>query len=341
MPKPLTEARAALRHSLAAALPQGGEAAVCFSGGLDSTVLLHLARAAAPAGVALRAIHVNHGLQPEADAWAARCRATASAWDIPCEVARAKVAARPAASLENRARQARLRIWRRQSCPVLLMAHHADDQAETVLLRALRGSGPHGLAAMRPSAPLPGGSQLLLRPLLACARRELEEYALAAGLDGVADPANRDLRHNRNWLRHELLPALEQRFPGAGAALRRSAELARESGALLDELAAADDETCRSGPARYSRAALRRLGWQRAKNWLRWSIVRAGRQPPQAAHLEEAARQLCSASAGFGQRFGPLELQGTGRHVSWRPAAAGPIGRIAVTRSKKQSKQES
>lgn len=338
MPKRVTEARAALRRSLAAALPQGGAAAVCFSGGLDSTVLLHLARTAAPAGVALRAIHVNHGLRPEADAWAERCRAIARAWDVPCEVARAKVAVRPAASLENRARQARLRVWRRQACEVLLMAHHADDQAETVLLRALRGSGTHGLAAMQASAPLPGGRQRLLRPLLACARRDLEDYAAAAGIRGIADPANRDLRHNRNWLRHELLPALEERFPGAGAALRRSADLARESGALLDQLADEDDRLCRSGPARYSRAALRRLGWERVKNWLRRRIVRAGRQPPKAAHLEEAARQLCSASAGFDQRFGPLELRGTGRYVRWQEAAAGPVGRIAVTSSEKQSK---
>ena len=337
MPTKVAEARVRLRRSLAG-LPAGSAACVCFSGGLDSTVLLHLAAAVAPRKLRLYALHVNHGLQQQANAWAKRCGEVAAAWQVPFEVARAKVAARPAASLENRARQARLRIWRKQDCAALLMAHHADDQAETVLLRALRGSGPRGLAAMRFRARVPGGDQLLLRPLLACRRAELRDYAQEQGLDGIADPANADLRHNRNWLRHELLPVLEERFPGARQALRQCAAAAAEGSELLDQLADEDDRLCRGTDQRYSRAALRRLGSPRLKNWLRRRIAAAGMQPPPAGHLEEAARQLRAASEGFAQRFGTLELRGTQRYVSWRPAPARAIGRIASASGPQQSK---
>ena len=205
---------------------------VGFSGGLDSTALLH--RLAAEAAHRVRAVHVHHGLQPAADAWAEHCRQQALRLGIPLDVRHVEVARDSGAGLEAAARQARYAALMAALAPgdVLVTAHHLDDQAETFLLRALRASGPEGLGAMRPLRRLGHGWHW--RPLLWTARETLHAYAHAHALEWVEDPSNASADPDRNYLRLHVLPVLGGRWPHAGQALARSASLCAQADALLE-----------------------------------------------------------------------------------------------------------
>ena len=213
---------------------------VAFSGGLDSAVLLHLlarlreAQALPP----LSAIHIHHGLQAVADSWVELCRAQCRALNIPLQVRHVRVV--PGASLERAAREARYAAFAEvlAAGEVLLTAQHQDDQAETLLLRLLRGAGVRGLAAMPASRPLRGG--YLVRPLLGVARVELEAWSRREQLAWVEDPSNLDTQLARNFLRHEILPRLTRHWPAASAVLARDAEQLAEADDLLGELAELD-----------------------------------------------------------------------------------------------------
>ena len=221
---------------------------VAFSGGLDSSVLLHLLaelarREAVPA---LSAIHVQHGLQPVAAAWPEHCRQFCAALGIPLQVVAVQVAAQ--ASVEQAARQARYAAFAEHLQPdaVLFSAQHRDDQAETLLFRLLRGAGVRGLAAMPGQRPLGRGT--LLRPLLDCSRAELQGYAEAHGLSWIEDPSNADTRFSRNFLRQRVMPLLAERWPQASVALARSAAHLSEAEQLLGELARMDLQAARGEP---------------------------------------------------------------------------------------------
>ncbi|MBD1598042.1 tRNA lysidine(34) synthetase TilS [Pseudomonas typographi] len=213
---------------------------IALSGGLDSTVLLHLLAALAKEhGLPpLRAIHVHHGLQPAADAWPGHCQRVCDAYGVPLEVLKVEVPAH--ASPEQAARRARhcALAQRLEPGEVLLLAHHRDDQAETVLYRLLRGAGVHGLAAM--PACRRAGAGWLVRPLLAVGRATLQAYASNQRLHWVEDPSNARSEADRNYLRHQVLPALQARWPHAPASLARAAGHCAEAQALLGDLAAAD-----------------------------------------------------------------------------------------------------
>src|SRR5690606_9127416 len=206
---------------------------VGYSGGLDSTVLLHLL-ARDPAHGSPRAIHVHHGLQPAADAWADHCQRTCAALGIGLAVVRVEVARGTGEGLEAAARRARMDAFARalEDGGVLALAHHQDDQAETFLLRALRASGSEGLGAMRPWRRF--GRGWLWRPLLDLPRQALVDYARDHGLDWIEDPSNASDVHDRNYLRRRVLPLLRARWPRADAALARAAALQRETTDLLD-----------------------------------------------------------------------------------------------------------
>lgn len=213
---------------------------VGFSGGLDSTVLLHLlAKHPESHANGLRAIHVHHGLHPEADAWAAHCEAFCASLDVPLTVVRVDVADNGGGP-EASARAARHAAFERElrDGEILVPAHHRDDQAETFLLRALRGSGPDGLGAMRPWRAF--GRGWLWRPLLAHSREALREHADAHGLRWIEDPSNADERFDRNFLRQRVMPVLRERWPQADASFAASARI---SAALSDAFAAIDDAT--------------------------------------------------------------------------------------------------
>ena len=213
---------------------------IAFSGGLDSTVLLHLLASLTNTQTlpALSAIHVHHGLQAAADAWPGHCRSVCEALGVPLEVVNVQV--RPGASVERAAREARYGafIAALRDNEVLLTAQHRDDQAETLLFRLLRGAGVRGLSAMPRQRPLGAGH--LLRPLLDVSRAELEAYARQHGLSWIEDPSNDDHRYARNYLRQRVFPVLTEQWPQASSTLARSAAHLSEAQGLLDDLARID-----------------------------------------------------------------------------------------------------
>ena len=198
----------ALRPWLAGRAP--GQLFVAFSGGVDSTALLHALRAVP----GLRALHVDHGLHPDSGQWAAECAAQAARLKVPCECHRVQLAA--TGNRAAAARAARYDLWRQRLRPGdgLALAHHADDQAETRLWQLLTGRTPGGMPATR---PLRAGR--LLRPLLGVRRRDILAYARQAGLCWREDPANADLRRARSYIRHRVLPVIEAHFEDAVASL--------------------------------------------------------------------------------------------------------------------------
>ncbi|NQD73248.1 tRNA lysidine(34) synthetase TilS [Pseudomonas sp. CM27] len=213
---------------------------IAFSGGLDSTVLLHLLahHGRSHATPPLRALHIHHGLQPAADAWPAHCQAICDSLGIVLQVIHVQVS--PGASLEQAARNARYAAFKQVLGPgdILFTGQHRDDQAETLLFRLLRGAGLRGLSAMPGQRPL--GQGTLVRPLLAIPRQQLHDYALTHGLRWIEDPSNSDTAFARNYLRGEVFPVLQQRWPQAGQNLARCAEHLGEALGLLDEVASSD-----------------------------------------------------------------------------------------------------
>lgn len=244
---------------------------VGFSGGLDSTVLLH-ALSHMPEHPPLLAVHIHHGISVNADAWARHCQQKAADWGV--ELALVKVTVdRQQASLEDAARRARYRVFDEllQAGDGLLLGHHQDDQAETLLLRLMRGAGPRGLGAMAPLRTQ--GQGLLLRPLLTLSRALLEAYAHEQQLTWVDDDSNTDEGFDRNFIRSQISPLLARRWPGFAAGWARSAQLCREQDALLQELATADldglDVRFTRGGLSLDLAGLRALSRARRHNVLR------------------------------------------------------------------------
>ncbi|MHC8315893.1 tRNA lysidine(34) synthetase TilS [Pseudomonas sp. LB3P31] len=219
---------------------------IAFSGGLDSTVLLHLLvhLAKTQSLPALRAIHIHHGLQAAADAWPQHCQSVCDALGVPLQVIRVQV--QPGASLERAARDARYSAFTEatQANELLLTAQHRDDQAETLLFRLMRGAGVRGLAGMPRERVL--GQGHLVRPLLDVTRAELEAYASEHRLSWIEDPSNQDRQFSRNYLRHQVIPAMTERWPQALATMARSAAHLGEAQGLLDELAQIDLASARA-----------------------------------------------------------------------------------------------
>jgi len=213
---------------------------LALSGGLDSMVLLHLlAGLRQKAGFCLTVAHVHHGLQAQADDWAAFCQAQAATLQVDFQLCRVQLAD-PARNIEQQARTLRYQALAGLLTPdtVLMTAHHADDQLETVLLALKRGSGLQGLAAIAAQKPFAGTQ--LLRPLLSFSRRELEQYAAVQQLAFVTDPSNQDDSFDRNFLRQHVLPLLQQRFPAISQTTARSCHLLQQSLAYQQQQLATD-----------------------------------------------------------------------------------------------------
>ena len=270
---------------------------VAFSGGLDSTVLLHaMAGLRDRVSVPLGAVHVHHGLQAEADAWVGHCRDVCAGLEVPLTVLH--VDARPGRgdSPEAVARLARYRALGKwlDTGHCLLTAQHRDDQAETLLLQLLRGAGMHGLAAMPGSAQL--GRGVHRRPLLPFTRRDLQDYAQDMGLRWIEDPSNAEPGPDRNYLRHTVMPLLHARWPALSASLTRSAAHAAEAAGLLDALAQTDRQTAAGSRAEtLSVAALRALLPARQRNLLRWWMKQQAGHPPSAAVLAHVQRDVLAS----------------------------------------------
>ena len=287
---------------------------IALSGGLDSRVLLHLAIAASrQGGWPMDALHVDHGLQEGSAAWAAFCGELCEQAGIALQVHRAKLEPTAGQSLEAVARAARYAFFRQelQTGDVLLLAQHADDQAETVLLQLLRGAGPRGLAAMPAVASL--GQGQMLRPLLGVSREDLQAYAEEAGLSWVDDPSNADRRFDRNYLRHEIMPALKARFPATLQTLSRSAGHCAEAAQLLDELASMDFKAASvSGGLDWLR--VQQLSTPRQRNLLRYFFREKGLLCPDARQLSgvlhDFSRAATSAQPKFVSQDACLSLSG-------------------------------
>jgi tRNA(Ile)-lysidine synthase len=277
--------------------------AIAYSGGLDSSALLHLAQAwAAGQGVTLYAFHVHHGISPNADDWLAHCAARCAETGVQFEARRIDLTEARRNGTEEAARIARYTalgaLCREHDVPLLLTAHHQDDQAETVLLQLLRGSGVAGLSGMDVANAAPdllGHPTLIMgRPLLGVSRERLAALVAADALPYVDDESNADTRYARNALRHEVMPAIAALFPGFAQRFARSAQHAQSAQRLLVDLAAQDLAGCLDGDC-ISIPQLKLLSDERLDNVLRYWFGTRGMRMPSTAWLAEMRHQLLDA----------------------------------------------
>lgn len=271
---------------------------LALSGGLDSVVLLHLlVQAKSIIPFELHAMHVHHGLSPNADAWADFCATQCQQLNVPFQIAHVHVAKNPdyknsEQGIEAEARQ--LRYDALFSCTAsgktpdfVVTAHHQDDQAETLLLQLCRGAGVKGLSSMAAVDK----SRRLLRPLLNVSRQALHDYALQHQFVWCDDESNDNTQYDRNFVRHDVMPVLESRFTGVKAVLARTALHMAEANELLEEMAAQDAENMLSANS-LCLVRLAQLRLPRAKNVLRWWFAQNGLAMPTADYLHEIIEQL-------------------------------------------------
>lgn len=278
--------------------------AIAYSGGLDSSVLLQLATLARPTystQIELYAFHVHHGISPHADAWLAHCAATCAKLSVHFASRQITLRYGQGEGIEQAAREQRYaalgEMCREYHVGHLLTAHHLDDQAETVLLQMLRGSGVAGLVAMATHNTAPsllGDAQtMLMRPLLAVSRAQLQAYVDAKQMPHIEDESNNDPRFTRNALRLGVMPQLAQAFPGFQVRLARTSEHARAAQSLLEEIAQQDLKQCKVDE-QLAIAPLLKLRSERRDNLFRYWLAQHGKRMPATAWLREMWQQLAS-----------------------------------------------
>ena len=287
-----------LLERIAAALrpvvPDGSSIALGLSGGVDSVVLLHLLRQLSVRHAwRLSAVHIHHGISPHADAWAAFCGELCAREGIPVQIEQVDITPLRHLGIEAAARTLRHAVLARQQVDFIALAHHQDDQVETLLLQLLRGAGVRGVSAM-PVFKQRIGAPAIVRPLLDIARSTLLAYAQQYALQWVEDESNADDAYPRNFLRHRVLPLLQQRFPAYRATLARSARHFAEASELLDELARQDAQVTITAE-RLNVVQLQMLDAVRGKNLLRHFIAERGAPIPDSNLLEEMLRQIVGA----------------------------------------------
>ncbi|MDJ0955941.1 MAG: tRNA lysidine(34) synthetase TilS [Arenicellales bacterium] len=265
---------------------------VAFSGGLDSTVLLHaLISIETIDRSRITALHVNHGLHKQATAWEKECERRCQAWGVRFLVHHLDLSAASPTSIESAARQGRYRWFEQQltAKDILLVAHHLDDQVETVLANLFRGAGSHGLKGMLATRALGVGQ--LWRPMIEVERSALHDYAKDNGLHWIHDPANEDQRHTRNYLRHTVLPLVRKTWPGITQTVSRAAQNWRDTALLLDEIAQMDLADVRHKKQlsffKISVDDLNKLSELRVLNALRFWFRKCGFQAPARSHLQQ------------------------------------------------------
>ncbi len=290
----------------------GQHLAVALSGGVDSVVLLHiLTQLSDTLHFSLSAVHVHHGISRNAGLWSQFCCNLCHSLDVPIYVTYLQIRKENGLSLEAVARDQRYQVFSRSYGDFVVLAQHRDDQAETLMLQLLRGAGIRGLSAMpvirkqsRQAAPQ------ILRPLLHVSRYSIETYARHNHLNWINDESNDSIAYNRNFLRHEIFPRLSQRYPNYSATLQRASEHLSESLQLLDELAIIDSAQCLQED-KLIVDRLRSLSTPRAKNLLRYILIKQGAALPSSAKLEELLQQLSAVQADnhMQVRFGHTEIR--------------------------------
>lgn len=294
--------RALERAQASSGAPATPSVCVGLSGGIDSVVLLHAFAALAREGhVRLSAVHVHHGLSPNADRWASFCRAACRRLKVPLSVARVVVDRQSGIGIEAAARLERHRVFGARRVDWIALGHHRDDQAETVLLQLLRGAGLRGLSAMPEDSgeATLEGTPRVLRPLLDLPRATLDACARQQGLAWIEDESNDDTTFDRNFIRHEVLPLLERRFPAARASLARSGRLLAQSARLVEAVAMEDLRAALQDSAvrlvGVSLPVLAAIGEGRARELLRAWLRAQGVPMPSERRLAEALRQAAEA----------------------------------------------
>lgn len=271
---------------------------VAYSGGLDSSVLLHvMAELRVQLSVDVKALHINHGLSENANVWQQHCEQTCANLNIPFQTFQVNAHPKIGESPEAAAREARYQVFEMllQTNELLLTAHHQDDQAETLLLQLLRGAGVKGLAAMPVYTRFSKGH--LLRPLLASTRKELAIYAQQHHLQWLDDESNADARFNRNYLRHRLLPIIQERWPMASKVIARTAQHCAEAAELMTELAATDRGWIKgSSPNVLLISKLHSLSPARQRNVIRYWLASLHLSTPNAKHIEQVLRTVLNCT---------------------------------------------
>ncbi len=295
-PAATQQIRQTLSRFLEARLSPAARLCVGVSGGRDSLVLLHALAGLRASGFVLSAVHVDHGLSANAARWASFCADFCGRCAVPLEIVRVEVPRASAEGLEAAARRARYAVFAGRAADWLALAHHRDDQAETVLFRLLRGAGVSGAAGM-PAERSQGSGPRLLRPLLEVPGSLLARYAEEHSLAWIEDESNADLRFRRNHLRRAVMPRIAEQFPGAAQALARSGQHFAEAAGLLEELAHADRAATAAACERIDLARFNALSRPRARNLLRYELRSAGFHAPEARWLDEALRQLATVGA--------------------------------------------
>lgn len=271
---------------------------IAYSGGVDSHVLLHATAQLRPQlpNIEIHALHIHHGLQPQANEWVQHCYQVCEQLQIPCHICYVKVLQQSGESLEASARHARYHAFIKNLAPedILLIAQHADDQAETVLLQLLRGAGVDGLAAMPRWNVL--GQGHLLRPLLDYTREQIMAYAQQANLQWIEDSSNSDLRFERNFLRLQVMPTLKQRWQSISQSLGRVAQHQAEAQTLLHFLAEQDLQICQgSASHQLSIKALLNLPVERQANLIRYWLKKLELTIPSTVKLHRILTEVLTA----------------------------------------------
>ncbi len=267
---------------------------VAYSGGVDSHVLLHLIAQLKESylNTPLNAVHINHHISPNATAWVQHCAVICKNLAIPLKVVDVYLSKQKELGLEAAAREERYRVFAEllQAGEVLVTAHNANDQAETVVLQLLRGAGPKGLAAMPVMKEL--GQGRLWRPLLSTSRVEIEIYAKQQQLQWIEDESNVVEDYARNFLRQQIMPKLQAQWPASLTTLTRSAAHCATAAELLDELAQEDLIKIQAGAVdQINLLELNKLKPVRQANVLRYWFSNLGFALPETKQLEELMMQ--------------------------------------------------
>jgi len=272
---------------------------LAFSGGIDSYVLLHVLASHRHhfKDTNLQAVHINHSLNINSDQWALRCQSICEQLSVGFVAIDVDATPRVGESPEARARAVRYeaisRLIRPGDC--LLTAHHQDDQVETLLLQLMRGSGPKGLAAMPEVSTF--HQALIARPLINVRREDIQAYAIKHQLKWIDDDSNRDVKYDRNFIRHEIIPRLQQRWPSLSQTVSRSARYCAEASEILEAAARIAIEGMQSADGNsLSVSALQHYSHAEQKNILRYWFQSKGLSTPSSVQLDQVVEQILTAA---------------------------------------------
>lgn len=273
---------------------------VALSGGVDSVVLLHLMKQAQQqhSELKLEAVYVNHGLSKYADEWQGFCQSLCEELDVAFKAVHVEIYERSRTSLEAQAREARYQALDENCIPgsVILLGQHLNDQLETFLLRLKRGSGLQGLASM-PQTRLLASGRVCFRPLINITREQIEQFASEFAITHITDDSNIDERFDRNFLRHQVLPILTERFQGFEKSAARSIRLLQKQQSLLDEYTQNDLTHCQNKQGGLSCEAIAGFSKPRQANLIRAWLNQFTHQLPSENQLQQIIEQGLTAKA--------------------------------------------